>query len=551
MATRFCAATAAVCLGFSAGAHAGAHDPQPRLRALGTHESGLYNVGGAEIPAYDPFTRRAFVVNAGSATVDVLDLRDPARPSKDAGLDVVADLAPRAVGAANSVDTRFGLLAVAVEAVPKQDDGWIAFYSTFTLKLLAIAPAGALPDMVTFSDDGRYVLAANEGEPSGDYANDPEGSVTIIDLLRHGRPGFVRHVTFSDFNVGGPRNPDLPAAVRIYGPGASVAQDLEPEYVATARGLAYVTLQENNALAVIDIARAQVKKIVALGFKDHSLPGNGLDASDRDNAINIANWPVFGMYQPDAIAAFEIKGRRYLVTANEGDARDYDAFAEEARVSALTLDPAAFPNAATLRNNSNIGRLTVTRALGDTDGDGDFDQIHPLGARSFSIRDAATGAIVFDSGDELERTLGNLLPQEFNANHEENGSFDNRSDNKGPEPEGLALGWVHGRLYLFLGLERIGGVMVYDITDPAAPLFVDYANNRRFRDDVGNPIPTCAEFDPADSDDIEDCVRPNSAAGDLGPEGLEFVPAALSPTRKPLLIVGNEVSGTTTVYEFR
>jgi hypothetical protein len=551
MATRICAATAAVCLGFSAGAHAGTHDSQPRLRALGTHESGLYNVGGAEIPAYDPFTRRAFVVNAGSATVDVLDLRDPARPSKVVSLDVVADLAPRAVGAANSVDTRFGLLAVAVEADPKQDDGWVAFYSTFTLRLLAIAPAGALPDMVTFSDDGRYVLAANEGEPSGDYANDPEGSVTVIDLLRHGRQGFVRHVTFTDFNIGGPRHPDLPAAVRIYGPGASVAQDLEPEYVATARGLAYVTLQENNALAVIDIARAKVKKIVALGFKDHSLPGNGLDASDRDDAISIANWPVFGMYQPDAIAAFEVRGRRYLVTANEGDARDYDAFAEEARVSALTLDPAAFPDAATLRNNVNIGRLTVTRALGDPDGDGDFDRIHPLGARSFTIRDAATGAIIFDSGDELERTLGNLLPEEFNANHEENDSFDNRSDNKGPEPEGLALGWVRGKLYLFLGLERIGGVMVYDITDPAAPLFVDYANNRRFRDDAGEAIPTCAEFDPPESEDIEDCVRPNSAAGDLGPEGLEFVPATLSPTRKPLLIVGNEVSGTTTVYEFR
>jgi hypothetical protein len=405
--------------------------------------------------------------------------------------------------------------------------------------------------MVTFSDDGRYVLAANEGEPDGTYTNDPEGSVTIVDLLRLGRTGFVRQVDFAEFNSGGPRHPELPADVRIYGPGATVAQDLEPEYIATSDGTAWVTLQEANAIAVIDIARARVKKIIALGYKDHSLPGNELDASDRDNAINIVNWPVLGMYQPDAIAIFEAKGKKYLVTANEGDSRDYDAFAEEARVSALTLDPAAFPNAATLRANAAIGRLTVTTATGDTDGDGDFDRIHPLGARSFTIWNAATGARVFDSGAELEQTLANLLPQEFNANHEENGSIDNRSDNKGPEPEGLAIGRVHGRPYLFLGLERIGGVMVFDLSDPKAPVFVDYANNRGFRDDAGNPIPTCAEFSPPDSDDIGDCIRPNPDAKDLGPEGIEFVPALLSPTRRPLLIVGNEVSGTTTIYEVR
>lgn len=551
MATRFRAATFAAVLLCTLPAAAGPHGTQPKLHAIGTYESGLFSVGGAEIPAFDPLSRRAFVVNAGSATVDVLDLRNPHRPSKVASLDIVADLAPRSVGAANSVDARFGLLAVAVEADPKQDDGYIAFYSTFSLKLVGIAPAGALPDMVAFSDDGRYVLAANEGEPDTTYTNDPEGSVTIIDLLRFGEPGYLREVRFDAFNAGGPRHHELPEDVRIYGPNATVAQDLEPEYIATDGNTAWVTLQEANALAVIDIRNARVRRIVPLGFKDHSQPGNELDASDRDNAINIANWPVFGMYQPDAIDAFEVKGRMYLITANEGDSRDYDAFSEESRVSALTLDPTAFPNAATLRANANLGRLTVTNTQGDTDGDGDFDQLYALGARSFTIWNAATGAKVFDSGAELEQTLANLLPDDFNANHEENDSFDNRSDNKGPEPEGVAVGVVRGRPYAFIGLERIGGVMVYDVSDPTAPLFVDYVNNREFRDEAGESIPTCAEFDPADSDDIDDCIRPNPAAGDLGPEGLEFVPAALSPTRQPLLIVGNEVSGTTTVYEIR
>ncbi|MGH8243860.1 MAG: choice-of-anchor I family protein [Steroidobacteraceae bacterium] len=524
---------------------------QPKLRLLGTHESGLFNVGGAEVPTYDPITRRAFVVNAGSATVDVLDLRNPRQPALVGSIDIVADLAPRSVGAANSVDARFGILVVAVEAEPKQDDGYVAFYSTLTLGLLGVAPAGALPDMLTFSDNGRYVLVANEGEPDTTYTNDPEGTVTIIDLLRIGQPDFARTVRFDDFNAGGPRHAELPADVRVYGPNATVAQDLEPEYITTDGETAWVTLQENNAIAVIDIRTARVKKVFALGFKDHSKARNKLDASDDDGEIDIARWPVFGMYQPDAVAQFTSGGRRYLITANEGDTRDYEGFAEEARVGDLTLDAGAFPDAAELQKDENLGRLTVTTALGDTDDDGDLDRLFVPGGRSFSIWNAATGALVFDSGAELEQLLANLLPDDFNANHEENGSFDNRSDNKGPEPEGVTLGKVQGKLYAFVGLERIGGILVLDLSDPRNPEFVDYLNNRRFRDAGGQPIPTCAEFDPPDSDDIEDCVRPNPAAGDLGPEGLEFVPAAQAPRGKPLLIVGNEVSGTTTVYEFR
>ena len=418
----------------------------PRLRVLGTYESGLFNVGGAEIPTYDPITRRSFVVNAGSATVDVLDLRNPSKPTRLGSLDIVADLAPRPVGAANSVDARFGILAVAVEAVPKQHDGWVAFYSTLTLELLAVVPAGALPDMVTFSENGRYVLAANEGEPDTSYTDDPEGTVTIIDLLRFGRPGFTRTVRFDDFNEGAARHGELPPDVRIYGPGASVAQDLEPEYITTDGDTAWVTLQENNAIAVVDIRTGRVRKVFALGYKDHSKAANKLDASDDDGAIRIRRWPVFGMYQPDGIANFRTGDKQYLITVNEGDTRDYDAFGEEERVAELALDPVAFPNAGTLQQDGNLGRLTVTTTQGDTDSDGDFDRLYVPGGRSFSIWNARTGALVFDSGAELEQLLANLLPGEFNANHEENDSLDNRSDNKGPEPEGITLGIVRGTL---------------------------------------------------------------------------------------------------------
>ncbi|MBD2107154.1 choice-of-anchor I family protein [Nodosilinea sp. FACHB-13] len=256
-----------------------------------------------------------------------------------------------------------------------------------------------------------------------------------------------------------------------------------------------------------------------------TLRGNGLDASDRDDAINIQKLPVFGLYLPDAISLYEAGGETYIVTANEGDAREYDTFAEEARVKDLALDPVAFPNAAELQADEVLGRLTVTTTLGDTDGDGDYDELYAFGGRSFSIWNTQ-GNLVYDSGAEFEQTIAELFPTEFNADNSENGSFDSRSDNKGPEPEGVTIGEVDGRTYAFIGLERFGGVMTYDITNPAEAFFVDFVNNRDFAGD--------AEA---------------GTASDLGAEGLVFIPAAESPNGSPLVIVANEVSGSTTVFD--
>jgi len=251
---------------------------------------------------------------------------------------------------------------------------------------------------------------------------------------------------------------------------------------------------------------------------------NKLDASDTGAVINIANWPAFGMYQPDAIAAYEVKGDTYLVLANEGDAREYTGFAEAKRVSTLTLDPTAFPTAATLKLNANLGRLNVTNQNGDIGGDGDFDQLYAFGARSFSIRTAA-GALVYHSAADFEQITAAALPANFNASHTSNAK-DNRSDDKGPEPEGVVVGKAFGKTYAFVGLERIGGIMVYEISDPFAPAFVTYVNNRDFT------------------------VAPAAGAGkDLGPEGLAFIRAEDSPNGKPLLVVSNEISGTTTLFE--
>lgn len=501
-------------------------EPLVQLEPLGTYASGIFAEGGAEIVAHDPDSQRLFVVNARQNSVDVLDLSVPATPT----LLFSIDLTPYGAGA-NSVavsgrlgerDRRRATVAVAVEAADRQAPGRVAFFDVDGQALSSVE-VGALPDMLVFSPDGRWLLVANEGEPSDDYATDPAGSVSVIDVSRG-----VRGLTQADVRTAGFERftpADLPG-VRLFGPGASVAQDLEPEYITISRDSrqAWVTLQENNAIARIDLRLARVIDVVALGTKDHSLAGNELDPSDRDGGIRLGSWPVRGFYLPDAIASYRVAGRTFLVTANEGDARDYDGYSEEERVKDLVLDPTAFTDAATLRADANLGRLRVTSSAGDVDHDGDFDELYSFGARSFSIW-SSEGELVFDSGNALERLIAAELPAQFNSTNDANGSFDSRSDDKGPEPEGLALGRVRGRWLLFVGLERVGGVAAYDVSDPCAPRFLDYVNTRNFD---GSPAA--------------------GTAGDLGPEGLAFIDADDSPTGEPLLAMGNEVSGTTTLF---
>lgn len=901
------------------------------LEKLGTFETGIFDESAAEITTYDRKRKRLYVVNANDAEprIDIIDVADPTTPVADGKL-VIGDVVPG--GSANSVAFHGRYLAVAIQAADKTDPGTIAFFDRKD-QLVAQVEVGALPDMVTFSPNGRYVVVANEGEPNDDYDVDPVGSISVIKVPRKLSKLQAKHVRTATFD-----GVTIPAGVRIFGPGATAQQDLEPEYVAVSRNSrkAWVTLQENNALAIVDLKSATVERVVPLGFVDHSrveatltehpfgaddqpvlgtttagqdillggfsglhfegvdpttgawnfithpdrgpnadtddvdtdgvkerpfalpdfqaewtrfsldpatgeialgtrtplfrtdgttpitgianllgqedglaytdeepvdLNGNdlpldpfgadfegivraadgtywmcdeyrpsiyhfaangnliaryvpegsndfgsvvgtealpavfaqrrknrgfeaialwegkvyafiqsaidvpdttndanskassivrivefdiatetttavyyyvqegdgsdkvgdavamgpgeflvlerdsaigpdsqkavfristraatdllgldesivgpdgtleltdpadlvladilpahkslfvdlaalgydefdkpegltriddntfavlndndfglagsidttdgtidlledappptlgifrveqhGLDASNRDGGINIRTWPTLGMYQPDAIAHYRVGKQDYLITANEGDARDYDGFSEEVRVDDLDLDPTLFPDAITLQDDANLGRLRTTNATGDG-GDGTFEEIYSYGTRSFSIWDG-DGNLVFDSGEDIERRLAELLPDEFNSTNDENGSFDGRSDDKGPEPEGVIVQKIKRQFFAFIGLERIGGVMVYDVTDPTAPQFVTYVNPRDFSGD--------AEA---------------GTAGDLGPEGLLFIPRKQSPTKRDLLVVTNEVSGTTTLFE--
>ena len=527
------------------------------LSFLGRYESGQFAKGAAEIVSYDAATKQAFVVNASSGQIDVLDIAAPSNPIKTSTISIANDINAALasvtdvsqLGAANSIAVHGGVIAVAVEANPKTNNGYVAFYQASDKAFLSAVEVGALPDMLTFTTDGKKVVVANEGEPNDAYSIDPEGTVSIIDVSA----GFsaltqaqVKTVSFADFNVGGSRAAELPAKVRIFGLNASVAQDLEPEYITVSSDskTAWVSLQENNALATINLTTGLVSKITALGFKNYGTVGNELDASDRDNATNIRTWPVWGMYQPDSIASYDFNGKTYIVTANEGDARAYSGFSEEIRVKDIvsnggTINLANLTNfsfAGLINADNNLGRLRITSTLGwKNDGTCSFSKgkpsnceynaLYAYGTRSFSVWDSTTGKLVFDSGSDFEKITAQRLGADFNSNHEENGG-DSRSDDKGPEPEALAIGKIAGHNYAFVGLERVGGIMVYDITEPENTRFVQYLNTRDFT-----------------------AANNTSAAGDLGPEGFKFIKAEDSPNGKPLLLVGNEVSGTTAIFQ--
>jgi len=492
-------------------------EPAITLTHLGSFTAG--NV--AEIVAHDPATQRLFVANSDENQLEVVSFADPSNLStiNSVNLDVFG-------GGINSVAVNNSVVAVAVEGNDTGVPGKVLFFDTGGTFVNSVE-VGFLPDMLIFTPDGTRLLTANEGEPNDDYDLDPEGSVSIIDLT----PGInnlsnadVTTVSFAVFN--GQEASLRAEGVRLFGPGATAAQDLEPEFIAISEdgSTAYVSCQENNAMVLVDIASATAIDILPLGYKDWTEEGIVLDASNDSPDIFFANWPIQGMYQPDAVTSFTVGGQEYLITANEGDARDYDGYSEEFRVgdSEIELDPTAFPHLEYLKEDVLLGRLLITGANGDTDGDGDYDELYAYGGRSFSIWNASDGSLVYDSGSELEQITAAdpVFGAIFNATDDEN-EFKNRSDDKGPEPEAVTVGMVNGKPYAFIALERVGGIMVYDVSNPEAPQFIQYINTRTVE----------------------------TVGGDLAPEDVIFVPADQSPNGQNMLVVSYEVSGTLGVFE--
>ena len=536
-------------------------------------------VSAAEIVQFHAATKMIYAVNsaADEPTIEMIDaseisdevLSNPLTADTLSATPLILPLTAGAVELAGptSVSVKGDWMAVAVPAKAKANNGYVLFYNGLdaaTPVFVKAVEVGNLPDMVTFSPDGAKVLTANEGEPSSDYGIDPEGSVSVINITDGSPADTSVSIAFTAYNGKqaelesmGMHFPN-PAGRTINGKliTTTVAQDLEPEYITVVGNMAYVTLQENNGIAIINLTDNSLT-IKGLGFKnwaDYQLDGM------EDGKVSFGQYQdVYGMYMPDTIASFSWKGANFVVTANEGDAREYFfdtldadgkqdedlcdaaggqdfdkddgclAFTEETQARDLDFLPGS--NLDSIAGGDPrksdftahpLGRLTVTSALGDDDGDGVYEAIYAYGARSFTIWDS-NGLPVFDSGDDFERITASIHGDAFNNNNDEN-KGDDRSANKGPEPEALTIGKVGERTYAFIGLERMGGIFVYDITNPYDSKFVDYVINR-------------------------DVTEEGDLIGDNGPEGMVFVEAQDSPSGVPLVIIGNEVSGTVAVWQ--
>lgn len=491
---------------------------QIQLNYIGSFDPSGNNNSSTEIVVHDPATQRLFTI---SSLTDVFDIIDFSNPN---ALNVINTVNMASYGGITSIAVKNGIIAVASPNANPQLNGSVVFFD-INGNFLKQVTVGALPDMVAFTPDGTKVMTANEGEPNDAYTVDPEGTISIIDISG-GISGLTQsNVTTLNFNAYDSQLAALTATgLRKVRTNNTLSQDLEPEYITISSDSqkAWVTLQENNAVAEVNLATKTISSVWGLGKKDMSIPGNGFDASDNNNEILIANWPVKTYFTPDAVQNFKVNGTNLIITANEGDEKDLSGFSERTTVGANTysLDPAIFPQASILKASYNLGRFRVSNATGNTDGDADFEEIAALGARSFSIFNADTKQIVFDSGDQFERYIAANHPLIFNADNESNGAK-NRSRAKGPEPEGVTLGNINGQTYAFITIERTGGVMVYNVTDPQNPTFVDYKNSR----------------------------STSAYGGDNGPEGIVYIAPDNTTTNKGYVIIANEISGTLAMYE--
>lgn len=461
-------------------------------------EIGSIKIGGeaaAEISAYCEKTKRLFTVNnSGVNQIDVIDITDPTKPTKIGQINLASY-----EGAANSVSVFDGKLAVALESTTnKQANGKVVVFNTNDYSLIKQVTVGALPDMITFSPDGKFIMTANEGEPNTDYSQDPNGTISIIETSTY-------TVTTLDFASFSSQAATLAKdGFRISKAAKSFAQDIEPEYITISDDskTAWVTLQENNGVAKVDLTSKTITAIYPLGLKDFNTAENAIDVSDSDDKIAFNPWKVKGMFMPDAISHFTSNNVPYFVTANEGDAREYTANTDIKRMKSMKLDATVFPDAATLKLDANLGRLNLVADMGDTDGDGDLDEMVSFGARSFSIWNGNTGKIVYDSKNDVDKKTYEL------------GTYDDkRSDDKGSEPEAVVVAKMGNQNILFVGLERSDAFMTYDVTNPTSPQYLQTVKT-----------------------------------GDA-PEGVLFIPASKSPTKRSLIVVSSEGDGTIKIYQ--
>ena len=540
---------------FGATANASSSTPAPNgseLRLIGQYSTGS-GIAGAEISAVDFKSKRLFITNGKTNAIEIVDFSNAKKPK----LVKSVSFTDKGVTGIQSVAAKNGVVVVATSVGEATAAGKV-FIMDVNGKLRSDVSdgvtVGVLPDSIHITPDGRFVVTADEAQPKNycltngvlTETSDPKGSVSVIDL--NSKNPVATIIDFSGFNDR--KNAITYAGGRIFGPGATVAQDLEPEYVTISldSSKAWVTLQENNAIATIDLVTKTVTGITGLGFKNHNVYNSGMDASDRDNKIEIVARNVQGMYLPDAVASLEAGGNTYLFTANEGDAREYPCLMGGTDPLKLEAEDLRFGAAAdatvdsTFKTDAVVGRLKVTpfspaSVTGTAvTANTKVANAYSFGTRSFTVWKAPTldgvfpAEIVFDSGDEIERVIAKERPKLFNADWNTTtglvSSFESRSGSKGPEPEGLAIGSAYGRTWMVLVLERDSGLMLYDVTNPSKPIFRQYINTSTPGGDIIL-----------------------GTGGNVSPEGVLFLEASNSPTGKPMIVVSYELSGTVAMFE--
>lgn len=523
------------------------------LTQIARYSAGQYNVDGGvmEIVAYNQATEWAYAINGQSgklAAIPLAGLTAGAHVEELTGTEIDV----KALVEAEDSTFQYGdmtsvaispdstTLAAALQAQGSNDAGRVALFTCEedgSLTLEALVETGAQPDMVTFAGDG-VVLTADEGEPREGYGEniaDPKGSVTVVDVE-------AQESTVVDFSAFDSQRDQLAEDGIVLKKGSAPSVDLEPEYIAVSGGKAYVTLQENNAIAVLDIDSQTFEGVYSAGFEDHST--TAIDLDKKDDAYDPQTYEsLLGIRMPDGIAAFTVEGTTYLVTANEGDAREWGD--EDQGTFYLSEDERDFgeegvtsPTGAITAENSGLEGKVVFFKTEDFDGL-DPEKDYVFGGRSFTVFQATENGLeeVFTSGDDFEALTAQYVPEYFNASND-NAVLDDRSGKKGPEAESVTVGTVDGKTYAFVALERTGGVMAYDVTDPAAITFVNYVNTR----DFGTTVEGSEEYEDGELDKWV-------TGGDVAPEGLLFLDAASSPNGEPLLLAACEVSGTVAVYQ--
>ncbi len=476
-----------------------------------------------EITAYMPEKKLLFVVG-GDKLVEMVSFADEANPKVESRLQLD--------GPATSVTVSGDLVAISMTAEPEHGLGQVQLFR-YAEGLIPVASAQRLcnlPDMLTFTPDGSKILVACEGSPSQDFNEDPEGGVAILSVEKGNCLNDYK-LTPKVLDFKGLDSLSL-RKKSVRSPGVQgFVRSLESEYITVSKDSkwAWVSLQENNAIAKVDITAEKIADVFPLGYVDHSKPGFGLDVK-KDEKIKIKNYPIRGLRQPDGIASFTVGGKTLVLTANEGaSVNDYKAWTDEGTVTDLLADERLDRTVFNEDVAPHLKKFTVSLLERCDQGPdevpgGKCPYVYGFGTCSVSLFDGETGRLLWDSGEALEKAFGKLAPDYFNWNSKKDKvKMDSRSPKKGCEPENVTVGEVNGKRYAFVGLERSSGVAVFDLTAVDAGV---------------RSIPKLVDlyFDPKDR----------------GPEGLLFIPADKSPVYgQALLVVGYEYSKTLTVYKVK